>query len=748
MNGSTARKGLWMNGLKYLAAVVVLAAAGAAAPACNTDAYCFSCEAGGDGGSGGDTGGGGTGGIVTCDQGCGDDTCCDGICVNTSGDADNCGECGNTCEAAAHGSGACFEGKCTFECAIGFADCNMLAGDGCEVDVVTDTAHCGDCDTICLFANAVPQCAGGQCGILACNAGFDDCNGMIEDGCEVNLGTDPDNCAACGTVCDAPPNGKPDCLAGQCAFGGCLFGFGDCDASIGNGCEINLTNDEQNCGTCGYVCPDLPNATPACLNAACIIGACDAGWADCDASTFDGCETFPETDVNHCGGCGQACGNLAHAYPKCENSTCAIGGCEAGYADCDGVVANGCEVDLSSDEANCGVCLNACPAIANGTAKCSGFVCGIDTCDAGYADCFGGATDGCETNLTNDVAHCGTCGNVCPAVAFGSKACVGSMCTIGMCGQDHADCNNDVMDGCETDTTSDIQHCGACNTACPDPMNGAGVCEGSACTLGACDAGYADCNGNAADGCEFNTQSDPDNCGGCGVKCHSGTCANAACTCETTVLVLKDDSDSGTAQLVTALTAAGYTVTTSSVPSYQYNGTNPALAAFGAVVVLSGGPSGQPAVTTDMPVAGQQAIVDFANVAGGGVVLTEWAAFHVASNRWQTLKNLVLLQRSVAYSGQVLYTVDPGFAAHPIWTGLPTSFTIASTSNVGVTKLGTGIARIAGSPQAIDAVAIRDTPVGRVAEVAHAGNYAPNGWSNANMQKLVTNAVGWVARCQ
>lgn len=27
-------------------------------------------------------------------------------------------------------------------------------------------------------------------------------------------------------------------------------------------------------------------------------------------------------------------------------------------------------------------------------------------------------------------------------------------------------------------------------------------------------------------------------------------------------------------------------------------------------------------------------------------------------------------------------------------------------------------------------------------------NYAPNGWSNANMQKLVTNAVGWVARCQ
>jgi len=741
------RKGAWMSGMKYLAALAVLLIAGVAASACNIQAYCFDCVSGGSGGAGGDTGGGGgSGGISTCDQDCTPNTCCKSECVDTAQDPLNCGKCGRVCESASHGIGTCVEGKCTFECGQGFADCNLLSEDGCEVDIVTDTAHCGDCDTICLFANAVPKCEGGVCGIMTCAQGFADCNRMLADGCEVNLGTDPENCQTCGNVCAPGPNAKPDCLAGTCAFGGCVLGFGDCDDNLANGCEIDLTQDGLNCGTCGYICPDLPNATATCDNAACVIGSCDPGYDDCDSSTFDGCETLLATDVNHCGGCGMPCGVLPHAFPKCEDSTCTIGGCESGFADCDGVVANGCEVDLSFDPANCGACENACPAITNGTPKCAGFACGIGTCDAGFADCFGGATDGCETNLTNDVAHCGMCGNVCPAVAFGTKACVGSMCTIGMCGPEHQDCNNSVADGCETDTTDTKMHCGTCNNLCPDPPNGVGACEDSGCTLSACNAGFSDCNNNPADGCEFDTLSDPNNCGGCGIKCHSGMCSNAMCTCQTTVLLIKDDSDTGSTQLATALTAAGYTVTISPTASHLYTGANPAPTPFGAIVVLSGGPGAS--FTTDMPVAGQTAIVNYVNTGGGGVVLTEWAAYHVASGRWQTLKPLVLLTRTVAYSGQTTYTVDPAFTAHPIWLGLPGTFTIASTSNVGTTILAPNVTRIAGSPQAIDAVAIRDSPIGRVAEVAHAGNYAPNGWSNTNVQKLMSNAVGWVARCK
>ncbi|MFO0587842.1 MAG: hypothetical protein U0441_09900 [Polyangiaceae bacterium] len=740
-----------MSLTKYLAALALLVAAGAGTAACKTDAYCFDCSGTSSGGTAGN-GGGGTGGGIggdnsVCEPACSaDEICCNSQCVNPKSDAANCGKCGKLCDDGLNGTGVCIAGKCSLECSVGSADCNQLPGDGCETDVTSDPAHCGDCNTICLFANGSAACSSGMCEIAACNAPFADCDKDLTNGCEADLGTDPNNCQTCGNACPAPPNSKADCLAGQCASGGCLLGFGDCDNDTGNGCEIDLTKDSDNCGTCGYVCPALPNGTGKCSNAACVIGTCDQGYADCDASTFDGCETLLATDVDNCGACNQPCGMLPHAYPKCENSMCAIGGCESGFADCDGVVANGCEVDLSNDLNNCGFCGNMCPAIANGQPKCSGFVCGIGSCNMGFDDCFGGAADGCETNLTNDVAHCGSCGNVCPPVAFGAKACVASMCTIGMCGANHQDCNNNSMDGCETDTTADINNCGMCNNACPNPPNAMGTCSGSTCGLGSCNAGYANCDGQAGNGCEFNTQTDPLNCGGCNIKCHSGACANAKCTCQTSVLLIKDDSDTGSQALATALTAAGYTVTVSSVPSEQYAGT-PAPNAFGAVVLLAGGPSGQASVTTDMPVAGQAALVDYVNTQGGGLVLTEWAAYHVASNRWQTLKPLVLLSRTVAYSGQVTYAIDPAFTNHPIWNGLPASFTIASTSNVGITLIAPNVTRIAGSPQAIDAVVIRDSPVGRIAEIAHAGNYAPNGWTNTNVQKLVANSVGWVARC-
>jgi hypothetical protein len=245
---------------------------------------------------------------------------------------------------------------------------------------------------------------------------------------------------------------------------------------------------------------------------------------------------------------------------------------------------------------------------------------------------------------------------------------------------------------------------------------------------------------------------------------------SSACQCNKSVLVIPDGYAAGADALVTALNAAGYTASKATKTVDLYDGASPALTTFGAVVILAG--TSGAAATTDMPAAGQTAILNFVLTQGNGAVLTEWAALHVQNNQWQTLKPLVLLNRTNAFTGPVTYNVDAAFAGHPLWAGLPGAvcstnadcplagatcstghcsgaFTFNSSTNVGITNIATGVTRVAGSPQAIDGVALLNLPVGRAVHVSHAGSYNTNfGWSNAAVLKLMANAVGWAARCK
>lgn len=87
---------------------------------------------------------------------------------------------------------------------------------------------------------------------------------------------------------------------------------------------------------------------------------------------------------------------------------------------------------------------------------------------------------------------------------------------------------------CTVDLTSDVDHCGACDTPCPKPtakMHGKNLCSEGECRF-ACAPLYADCNGSAVDGCETSTVSDPANCGACGNACSEGVvCWKGACGC-------------------------------------------------------------------------------------------------------------------------------------------------------------------------------------------------------------------------
>lgn len=81
----------------------------------------------------------------------------------------------------------------------------------------------------------------------------------------VNIATDKNNCGSCGVVCPNYPNATTSCAGGNCIIASCNPGFADCDNFVGNGCESNLNNNNGSCGGCGHVCP----SGKRCVNGTC-----------------------------------------------------------------------------------------------------------------------------------------------------------------------------------------------------------------------------------------------------------------------------------------------------------------------------------------------------------------------------------------------------------------------------------------------------------------------------------------------
>ncbi len=169
-----------------------------------------------------------------------------------------------------------------------------------------------------------------------------------------------------------------------------------------------------------------------------------------------------QSDPMHCGTCAVACGGGPDAIAACRGGACTLA-CSAGFANCNGVDADGCESSLAS-VGSCGACGRVCPAAPNASARCgAGGTCGI-TCVAGWGDCNGNAADGCEQPL-NALSHCGACGVTCPAAGPNQAySCVAGTCSP-YCTGDGLDCNGIAADGCETTYLSSTS-CGGCGTRC------------------------------------------------------------------------------------------------------------------------------------------------------------------------------------------------------------------------------------------------------------------------------------------
>jgi hypothetical protein len=286
-------------------------------------------------------------------------------------------------------------------CQTGYDNCDRVADNGCEAELTSSAMTCGNCLNVCGMGT---YCADRTC--HACGGTGITCGTAC-----VNRNTDPANCGACGTVCQARPNARPTCAMASCGVA-CTPGFGNCDSTIENGCETDLNTSAAHCGACGRTCP-ITNGTGACTAGLCTVGSCNPGWGDCDRDPSNGCEAPLNTPAN-CGGCGRAC-VLPNATSTCmggPTGTCALISCNAGFSNCDREPSNGCEVNTAYDAANCSTCGNRCTAtVPNGHPACLGGTCGT-ACNIGYGDCNGSGVDGCETNLMSS-SNCGACGRIC-----------------------------------------------------------------------------------------------------------------------------------------------------------------------------------------------------------------------------------------------------------------------------------------------------------------------------------------------
>ena len=133
--------------------------------------------------------------------------------------------------------------------------------------------------------------------------------------------------------------------------------------------------------------------------------------------------------------------------------------------------------------------------------------CGTDAVDiagSGASDGVGGG-DGGGTSTTATGGESAGGGFVDPCENVDCDP--GEICHQGMCVQgcspsepcaDGLSCCN----GACIDVASDLEHCGQCDNACPQPQNVAASCEMGVCQLGVCDPGYNDCDGDSENGCE------------------------------------------------------------------------------------------------------------------------------------------------------------------------------------------------------------------------------------------------------
>lgn len=474
-------------------------------------------------------------------------------------------------------------------CIQGFDKCD--GEDGC-VNILNNPHHCGSCSTDC---GKNSYCDNGGC---KCNDGFSRCE--INNSGEVVCGESIPNCTEskynnhCGAqgVANDPNPGSENFSGYVCdQESRCYKEKGKwvcgCDDFI---CDNLCIDPDTNIKYCGAKsCEDGINCFLEGRNTECVSGKCECkgddmlfvgviendgalhyttDLTDKDIIRFDCINT--KTDPLCCGG-KKSClnNNICDSNKVCINGYCEEN-CPDGYANCNGncinksiynvkELENGhCECDLNAndkytcpangnpdngclveqgDENNCGGCGNKCEptysCIQNTSCRC------------------GNNTSECEYEIgeyDNNQMNVKRCMNLS---VLKMKEC--KTCEFGW-----GNLDKNWANGCESDLSTNIYHCGVENNDCtvvcdPNDVNcvqnvvnaGGVVCRNGSCGYSTCNnLDYLNCDGDvlkdgyyfanpnnehAILGCETNIKTDINNCRMCEYKCVSNTCEDGKC---------------------------------------------------------------------------------------------------------------------------------------------------------------------------------------------------------------------------
>ncbi len=207
-----------------------------------------------------------------------------------------------------------------------------------------------------------------------CNGIDDDCDGIIDNGFS---GT-PETCDGVDEDCDGTVDEGFSEIFDTCEGGA----DEDCDGRVDEGMtEVCNTTDD-----------DCDGAVDEALSE--VVEICDMLDQDCDGLIDEGVEGVAEV-------------------------------CDGMDQDCDGVVDEG--FDLASDPTHCGACRNVC-TFMNGVASCISGTCILESCNATFANCDGRLDNGCEVDTNVSAPNCGTCDNACGPPT--------RVCCLGRCARD------------------------------------------------------------------------------------------------------------------------------------------------------------------------------------------------------------------------------------------------------------------------------------------------------------------------